>query len=165
MLPKSVSLLLLTIYTYTKKKNGSVLFVRVLCASPVRVGVCGVCVCSGDLEFKKKKHLQTHTHTAMQFSLLQEPFDLHLAAMARWRGASSACSASGSHAGLLAWASSTKTKGMYSNLSTAGFAILYSILHGPWEGQDQPPAHNRGAGIMTNTWDGVTPPLDQHSIP
>ena len=28
---------------------------RVLCASSVRVGVCGVCVCSGDLEKKRKK--------------------------------------------------------------------------------------------------------------
>jgi len=36
-----------------KQINGSVLFVRVLCASSVRVGVCGVCVCSGDLELKK----------------------------------------------------------------------------------------------------------------
>ena len=53
---------------------------------------------------------------------------------------------------------------LYSNLSTAGFAILHSILHGPWEGQDQPPAHNRGAGITANTWDGVAPPSDQHSI-
>ena len=38
-----------------KKKTGSVLFVRVLCASSVRVGVCGGCVCSGDLELKKEK--------------------------------------------------------------------------------------------------------------
>jgi len=29
--------------------------VRVLCASSVRVGVCGVCVCSGDLELKERK--------------------------------------------------------------------------------------------------------------
>ena len=35
---------------------------RVLCASSVRVGVCGVCVCSGDLK-KHKKHKKTHTHT------------------------------------------------------------------------------------------------------
>ena len=27
---------------------------RVLCASSVRVGVCGVCVCSGDLEYNKE---------------------------------------------------------------------------------------------------------------
>ena len=29
------------------EERGSVLFVRVLCASSVRVGVCGVCVCLG----------------------------------------------------------------------------------------------------------------------
>ena len=28
-----------------------------LCASSVRVGVCGVCVCSGDLEYIKKKKI------------------------------------------------------------------------------------------------------------
>ena len=32
---------------------------RVLCASSVRVGVCGVCVCSGDLELKKSWHWQS----------------------------------------------------------------------------------------------------------
>ena len=33
---------------------GSVLFVRVLCASAVRVGVCGVCVCLGALNNDNK---------------------------------------------------------------------------------------------------------------
>jgi len=32
-----------------------VLFVRVLCASAVRVGVCGGSVCLGALRFKKEK--------------------------------------------------------------------------------------------------------------
>ena len=41
----------------------SVLFVRVLCASAVRVGVCGGSVCLGALRFKIKKYLQTPPNT------------------------------------------------------------------------------------------------------
>ena len=41
------------------KATGSVLFVRVLCASSVRVGVCGVCVCLGALAYVGTKAQST----------------------------------------------------------------------------------------------------------